>query len=69
MVRTWRPERNHHVFIVLNCGRARPAAAPRLDAAIESTLLLTALSAIRAGDQVDVLACDAGEDLFERLGA
>lgn len=60
MVRTWRPERDRHVFIVLDCGRTsagRVGDAPRLDAAIESTLLLTAL-ATRAGDQVDVLAWD-----------
>ncbi len=60
MVRTWRPERDRHVLIVLDCGRTsagRVGDAPRLDAAIEATLLLTALAA-RAGDQVDVLAWD-----------
>lgn len=62
MVRTWRPERDRHVLIVLDCGRTsagRVGDAPRLDAAIEATLLLTAL-ATRAGDQVDVLAWDRG---------
>lgn len=60
MVRTWRPERDRHVLIVLDCGRTsagRVGDAPRLDAAIESTLLLTALTQ-RAGDRVDVVAWD-----------
>jgi uncharacterized protein (DUF58 family) len=60
MVRTWRPERDRHVMIVLDCGRtsaARVGDAPRLDAAIEATLLLSALAS-RAGDRVDVLAWD-----------
>jgi len=60
MVRTWRPERDRHVFIVIDCGRTaagRVGDAPRLDAAIEATLLLAAL-ATRAGDQVGVLAWD-----------
>ncbi len=60
MVRTWRPERDRHVLIVLDCGRTsagRVGDAPRLDAAIESTLLLAALAG-RAGDRVDILAWD-----------
>ncbi|MEO8108068.1 MAG: DUF58 domain-containing protein [Actinomycetes bacterium] len=60
MVRTWRPERDRHVLIVLDCGRTaagRVGDAPRLDASMEATLLLTAL-ATRAGDHVDVLAWD-----------
>jgi uncharacterized protein (DUF58 family) len=60
MVRTWRPERDRRVVIVLDCGRtsaARVGDAPRLDAGIEAALLLTALAG-RAGDRVDVLAWD-----------
>jgi uncharacterized protein (DUF58 family) len=60
MVRTWRPERDRHVMIALDCGRTsagRVGDAPRLDASIEATLLLTALAA-RAGDRIDVLAWD-----------
>ena len=60
MVRTWRPERDRHVLIVLDCGRTsagRVGDAPRLDAGMEATLLLTALAG-RAGDRVDVLAWD-----------
>lgn len=62
MVRTWRPERDRHVLIVLDTGRTsagRVGDAPRLDAGIEATLLLTALAG-RAGDRVDVLAWDRG---------
>ena len=56
MVRTWRPERDRRVVIVIDTGRAsaaRIADEPRLDTAFESTLLLAAL-ADRGGDRVDV---------------
>ncbi|MEU7036667.1 DUF58 domain-containing protein [Streptomyces sp. NPDC046237] len=59
-VRTWRPERDRHILIVLDTGRTsagRVGDVPRLDAAMDATLLLTALAA-RAGDRVDVLAYD-----------
>ncbi len=59
-VRTWRPERDRHVLIVLDTGRtsaARVGDAPRLDAAMDAALLLAALAA-RAGDRVDLLAYD-----------
>jgi uncharacterized protein (DUF58 family) len=59
-VRTWRPERDRHVLIVLDTGRTsagRVGDAPRLDAALDAALLLTAL-ATRAGDRVDLLAQD-----------
>lgn len=62
MVRTWRPERDRHVLVVLDCGRTsagRVGDAPRLDAGIEAALLLTVLAG-RAGDRVDVLAWDRG---------
>jgi uncharacterized protein (DUF58 family) len=60
MVRTWRPERDRRVVIVVDAGRtaaARIADEPRLDTAFESSLLLTAL-ATRAGDHVDLLVWD-----------
>ncbi|MDH6707189.1 uncharacterized protein (DUF58 family) [Kitasatospora sp. MAA19] len=60
-VRTWRPERDRHILIVLDTGRTsagRVGDAPRLDAALDAALLLTAL-ATRAGDRVDLLAHDA----------
>ncbi|MCF6526384.1 DUF58 domain-containing protein [Streptomyces sp. JJ36] len=59
-VRTWRPERDRHVLVVLDTGRTsagRVGDAPRLDAAMDATLLLTALAS-RAGDRVDLLAYD-----------
>ncbi|GAA2749530.1 DUF58 domain-containing protein [Amnibacterium kyonggiense] len=60
MVRTWRPERDRRVVVVVDSGRtaaARIADEPRLDTAFESTLLLTAL-ATRGGDRVDLLIWD-----------
>ncbi|MFI6864583.1 DUF58 domain-containing protein [Streptomyces sp. NPDC050421] len=59
-VRTWRPERDRHLLIVLDTGRTsagRVGDVPRLDASMDATLLLTAL-ATRAGDCVDLLAYD-----------
>ncbi|MGC0316362.1 DUF58 domain-containing protein [Kitasatospora acidiphila] len=59
-VRTWRPERDRHILIVLDTGRTsagRVGDAPRLDAALDAALLLTAL-ATQAGDRVDLLAHD-----------
>jgi uncharacterized protein (DUF58 family) len=60
MVRTWRPERDRRILLVLDTGRtsaARVGDAPRLDAAMDAALLLAALAA-RAGDRVDLLAYD-----------
>ncbi|UYG15706.1 DUF58 domain-containing protein [Brachybacterium huguangmaarense] len=60
VVRTWRPERDRHVLIVVDTSRtaaARLGDAPRLDAAFDAALLLTAL-ATQAGDRVDVLCID-----------
>lgn len=86
IVRTWRPERDRHVMLVLDTGRASalllgaPKAAasststsehsdkvqrdtldlgvaPRLDAGIETALLMEAL-ADKAGDKVHFLAVD-----------
>ncbi|MFF6836980.1 DUF58 domain-containing protein [Streptomyces sp. NPDC012438] len=59
-VRTWRPERDRHVLIVLDTGRTsagRVGDVPRLDASMDAALLLTALAS-RAGDRVDLLAHD-----------
>lgn len=59
-VRTWRPERDRHILIVLDTGRTsagRVGDVPRLDASMDAALLLTAL-ATRAGDRVDLLAYD-----------
>ncbi|MFJ3158671.1 DUF58 domain-containing protein [Streptomyces kanasensis] len=59
-VRTWRPERDRHILLVLDTGRTsagRVGDVPRLDAAMDAALLLTALAS-RAGDRVDLLAYD-----------
>ncbi|MFE1028840.1 DUF58 domain-containing protein [Streptomyces sp. NPDC058818] len=59
-VRTWRPERDRHVLLVLDTGRTsagRVGDAPRLDASMDAALLLAALAS-RAGDRVDLLAYD-----------
>ena len=73
VVRTWRPERDRRVLIVLDTGRtaagrvgidptstrveADPAGWPRLDWSMDAALLLAALAS-RAGDNVDFLAHD-----------
>ena len=60
VVRTWRPERDRHVVIVLDTGRTsagRVGDIPKLDSAMDAALLLAAL-ATRAGDRVDLLAYD-----------
>jgi uncharacterized protein (DUF58 family) len=60
MVRTWRPERDRQILIMLDTGRTaagRVGGVPRLDAAMDAALLLTALAS-RAGDRVDMLAFD-----------
>lgn len=59
-VRTWRPERDRHILVVLDTGRTsagRVGDVPRLDAAMDAALLLSALAS-RAGDRVDLLAYD-----------
>lgn len=60
VVRTWRPERDRRVVIVVDSGRtsaARIDREPRLDTAFESSLLLAALAS-RAGDHVDLVVFD-----------
>ncbi|MEJ1230317.1 MAG: DUF58 domain-containing protein [Galbitalea sp.] len=79
VVRTWRPERDRRVVIVVDSGRtaaARIDREPRIDTAFESALLLAAL-ADRAGDHVDFVAYDrrvrgrvqgaSGAELLSRL--
>ena len=60
VVRTWRPERDRRVMIVLDTSRtsaARIGDLPRIDASIEAALLLSALAS-RAGDRIDLIAHD-----------
>ncbi len=60
MLRTWRPERDRHVVIVIDTGRtsaSRVGDGVRLDASMEAALLLSAL-ATRAGDHVHLVMFD-----------
>ncbi len=60
VVRTWRPERDRRIFLVLDTGRTsagRVGDIPRLDCSMDAALLLAALAS-RAGDRVDLLAYD-----------
>jgi uncharacterized protein (DUF58 family) len=60
MVRTWRPERDRRILVVLDTGRTsagRVGGVPRLDASMDATLLLAALAS-RAGDRIDMIAFD-----------
>ena len=69
VVRTWRPERDRRVVIVLDTSRTSagrvgvdptsrdPGGWPRLDWSMDAALLLAALAS-RAGDHVDFLAID-----------
>lgn len=60
VVRTWRPERDRTLLLVVDTSRTsagRVGDVPRLDAALDAALLLTALAS-RAGDRVDLLAFD-----------
>ena len=69
LVRTWRPERDQQVLVVLDCGRTSagrigvdplssdPAGWPRLDWSMDAALLLAALAS-KAGDKVGFLAYD-----------
>jgi uncharacterized protein (DUF58 family) len=60
MVRTWRPERDRRVLLVLDTARtsaARIGDGTRLDASMDAAFLLGALAG-KAGDRVDLLAFD-----------
>jgi uncharacterized protein (DUF58 family) len=60
VVRTWRPERDRRILLVLDTGRTaagRVGDIPRLDCSMDAALLLAALAS-RAGDRVDMLVYD-----------
>lgn len=60
VVRTWQPERDRRVVLVLDTSRTsagRVEDVPRLDSAMDAALLLAALAS-RAGDRIDFLAGD-----------
>lgn len=61
MVKTWRPERDRRVVIVIDSGRLaakRSAEGTQFDTFVEAAMLLTALAG-SAGDRVDVIVADA----------
>jgi uncharacterized protein (DUF58 family) len=81
VVRTWRPERDRHIVLAIDTGRAAAARLgdePRLDSALDASLLLGAIAA-RAGDRVALVAADVavrarlglagGRDVLPRLVA
>jgi len=60
MVRTWRPERDRRVLLVIDTARtsaARVGDGTRLDASMDAAFLLGALAG-KAGDRVDLLGYD-----------
>lgn len=60
MLRTWRPERDRHVVILVDAGRtaaARVGDGTRFDASLEAALLLGALAS-QGGDHVHLLVVD-----------
>lgn len=60
VVRTWQPERDRRVILVLDTSRTsagRVEDMPRLDTEMDAALLLAALAS-RAGDRVDLIAGD-----------
>ncbi|NHN56535.1 DUF58 domain-containing protein [Calidifontibacter sp. DB0510] len=60
VVRTWQPERDRRIILVLDTSRTsagRIDDLPRLDSAMDAALLLTALAS-RAGDRIDLIAGD-----------
>ena len=68
VVRTFRPEQDRRVLVVLDTGRgsaARLSDEPRLDAALDAALLLVAV-VTRAGDRAGLVAVD--REVRARLG-
>jgi uncharacterized protein (DUF58 family) len=60
IVKTWRPERDRRIVLVIDSGRtsaARIGDGTRLDATMDAALLLGALAS-RAGDRIDLIAHD-----------
>ena len=71
VVRTWQPERDRRVVLVLDSSRtsaARVGDIPRLDSSMDAALLLSAL-AERAGDRVFLVAGDREVRRRARFGA
>ncbi len=61
LAKEFRTERNHHVIMALDCGRAMSepvGGAPRIDRAINAALLLS-YACLRSGDRVGMFAFDS----------
>jgi uncharacterized protein (DUF58 family) len=66
-----RTERNHHIVMALDCGRAMSdplAGLPRIDRAINAALLLAYVS-LRMGDRVGLFAFDSRPRLTTKVTA
>nr|WP_221230535.1 DUF58 domain-containing protein [Brevundimonas variabilis] len=61
LAKEFRTERNHHIIMALDCGRAMcepVGGAPRIDRAINGALLLS-YACLRSGDRVGMFAFDS----------
>lgn len=66
LAKEFRTERNHHVVMAIDCGRAMCApvgASPRVDRAIHAGLLL-AYACLRSGDRAGLFAFDSAPRLL-----
>lgn len=66
LAKEFRTERNHHVVIAMDCGRAMcepVGGAPRIDRAIHAALLL-AHACLRSGDRAGLFAFDSAPRLL-----
>ncbi len=69
VVRTWQPEKDRHIVIVLDTSRTsagRVDDMPRLDSAMDAALLIASLAG-HAGDRVDLIAGD--RKIHRRVGS
>jgi uncharacterized protein (DUF58 family) len=71
LAKEFRTERNHHVVMALDCGRAMcepVGGAPRIDRAINAGLLL-AYACLRSGDRAGFFAFDSAPRLLTGVAA
>lgn len=71
LTKEYRTERNHHIVLALDCGRAMSdplGGLPRIDRAINAALLLAYVS-LRMGDRVGLFAFDSRPRLSTKVTA
>ncbi len=71
LTKEYRTERNHHIILALDCGRAMSdplAGLPRIDRAINAALLL-AYVCLRMGDRVGLFSFDSRPRLSTKVAA